>query len=656
MKEQIQKYKGVGISFFVGLATMLVFMHIFTGDSPSGKNHAEHVYVQNEAGVWTCSMHPQIKLPEPGLCPICNMDLIPLKRGTSDGSGNEATLTLSETARKLAKIQTVAVERKNIEAKIRIVGKVEYDETKLFSITSWMAGRIDRLFVDYTGILIQKGDHMVKIYSSELLSAQEEYLQALQSIKDISSTDLTVMKETSQNTLVNAREKLKLLGISEKQIDEIESRGTASDVMTIYAPIGGIVVSKNVTEGSYVKTGSVIYTIADLSKVWLKLDAYETDISSLRYGQKVIFDTESYPGEIFEGMISFIDPVMNDKTRTIKVRVNVDNSMGKLKPGMFVRATVLVTLNAEGVACDKSLDGKLICSMHPEILKDAPGKCDICGMPLKTAKELGYACGESSDVDAPLIIPVTAPLITGKRAVVYVERMEGSESVFEGREIILGARAGDFYIVKEGLNQGEMVVVNGNFKIDSALQIQAKPSMMSPKKEMVSGSNEKPIISDIPITFVQSLSPIYDAYFSMQKSLAADDFIKAKESLALINDSLAPVDMNLLKNHTHHKLWMEISEKIKAALLHRSHIQNISDIRNMILQNLSEAVIDLSETFGQESKDHFEMVCPMAKEGKGASWLQDNDEVSNPYYGEAMLRCGSVKQKITASERKHKRH
>jgi Cu(I)/Ag(I) efflux system membrane fusion protein len=228
----------------------------------------------------------------------------------------------------------------------------------------------------------------------------------------------------------------------------------------------------------YVNTGTQIYTIADLSRVWVKLEAYESDITWIRYGQKVEILTESYPGERFEGRISFIDPTLNAKTRTVAVRVNVENIDGRLKPGMFVKGIVYSRVSAGGKVVEPDLAGKWISPMHPEIIKDRPGKCDICGMPLVQTEMLGYAAAEPKD--APIVIPVTVPLITGKRAVVYV-RSPDNNTMFEGREVVLGPRAGNYYIVLKGLHEGESVVVNGNFKIDSAMQIEAKPSMMNPE-------------------------------------------------------------------------------------------------------------------------------------------------------------------------------
>ncbi len=434
---------------------------------------------QRKIRFWTCSMHPQIKQPEKGQCPICAMDLIPVYEGGADEGGGPRRLVMSEAAAALAEIRTAPVERRFVEARVRMVGKVDYDETRVRHITAWFPGRLDRLYVDYTGIPVKKGDHLVYIYSPQLLSAQEELIQAGKAYADALKGSSGFMRESSKATLEAAREKLRLWGLSAEQVAGVEKAGKARDHMTIYSPQSGIVITKHLNQGAYVKTGSRIYTIADLSRVWVRLDAYEADREWIRYGQAVEFTTEAYPGRVFRGKITFIDPILDARTRTIGLRVIADNSDGRLQPGMFVRATVRPRVAAGGKVMDPSLADKWISPMHPEVVKDGPGKCDVCGMPLVRAEDMGYVSPKS---EAPLVIPASAPLITGTRAVVYVRDAKAKRPTFNGREVVLGPRAGDYYVVRAGLKEGERVVVNGSFKIDSALQIEARPSMMSPAR------------------------------------------------------------------------------------------------------------------------------------------------------------------------------
>ena len=427
---------------------------------------------------WTCSMHPQIRQPKPGKCPICFMDLIPVEN--EQGNTGPREISFSEDALKLMEVETFAVERKFVESRVRLTGKIAYDETRLKHITAWVPGRIDRLYVDFTGTQVIKSDHMVYLYSPELISSQAEFLEASKAVRNLTENTSALIKNSTRSTLEAARDKLRLLGLTDEQIEQIEQSGQATDHITINAPIGGVVIEKHVTEGQYVETGAKIYTIADLSELWVILDAYESDLMWIRYGQQVEFTTEAYPGEVFTGKASFISPTVDPKTRTIKVRLNVSNKEEKLKPYMFVSAVVRSKIAMGGKVMDADMAGKWICPMHPSVVKDSAGKCDICQMDLVTTESLGYVKAAAPE-QAPIVIPASAALITGERAVVYVKLPDPNKPTFEGREVVLGPRAGDYYIVKEGLSEGEVVVSKGNFKIDSSLQIQAKPSMMNPQ-------------------------------------------------------------------------------------------------------------------------------------------------------------------------------
>jgi Cu(I)/Ag(I) efflux system membrane fusion protein len=316
---------------------------------------------------WTCSMHPQIRQPKPGKCPICFMDLIPV--ASSGDDLGERQISFSEAAIKLMEIATAPAERKFVTAEVRMVGKIDYDETQVKNITAWVPGRIDRLYVDFTGITVSKGDHMVELYSPELISAEAELLQAVKAADNVKTAASELVTRTTLATLEAAREKLRLLGLTNEQINNIESSGRTVTHITIYSPIGGVVIHKDATEGTYVTTGTPIYTVADLSRLWVKLDAYESDLPWIRYGQKVEFATEAYPGEVFGGTITFIDPVLNDMTRTVKLRVDVGNPEGKLKPEMFVRAVVRSQVAAGGRVMAPDMAGKWICPMHPSVIK-----------------------------------------------------------------------------------------------------------------------------------------------------------------------------------------------------------------------------------------------------------------------------------------------
>ena len=644
---QSKKTTFVQVTAAIGLLLLGFWIRGLFGSHAShgGANPHDAAGQQEETTRWTCSMHPEINLLKPGSCPKCGMALIP--RLDDGGPQDLPRLSISASAAKLMDIEVVPVERRFVTASIRMVGKVDYDETRLATITAWIPGRLDRLFVDYTGVPVRKGDHLVSLYSPELLSGQVELLQAVKAVAALQGSESTLLRQSTAATLEATREKLSLWGLTDEQVAEIEMRGTASDHTTIYASAGGIVVHKNAVEGMYVKEGTRIYTIADLSTVWIKLDAYESDLEWLRYGQPVEFSTVSYPGDVFEGTIAFIDPVLDGKTRTVKVRVNVPNADGRLKPDMFVTAVVHAQVAAGGKVMDAALSGKWICPMHPDIIKETAGACDLCEMPLVTTESLGYVGDTLAQQQAPLVIPASAALRTGTRAVVYVKDPEAERPTFSGREVTLGPRAGDHYLVRDGLTEGELVVVQGNFKIDAELQIQAKPSMMSLKPELASPTPPAPVAQQSPLKpeLIKQLAPLFTAYFSMQQALAADDSKAAILSMEGFSQALKQVDMALFGMEAH-TLWMRSARSLEDTVTKSTATTDVASLREHFLQ-VSQVMIGLSQAWGPLGTDTaYVMHCPMAFDDRGADWLQDNDALLNPYFGAMMLHCGSIKNTI----------
>jgi Cu(I)/Ag(I) efflux system membrane fusion protein len=597
-------------------AAVLIAIGLWGGYSIGRNGNAkidehEHAAAQTpKAEVWTCSMHPQIRQPKPGQCPICAMDLIPVTE-TGAGEVGPRELRLSPAARKLAEVQTAPVERRVITTEIRMVGKVEYDETSVSYITSWVPGRLERVYVDYTGVSVKQGDPMVSVYSPELVAAQEELIQSMKAVKNLEQSKFQSLRRTAEQTVDAAREKLRLWGLAPQQISEIETRGTVSDTIVIRAPASGVVVDKNAFQGQYVATGTRIYTIADLSTVWVKLDAYESDLPWVRPGQPVEFSSEAYPGEIFEGRIAFIDPVLDARTRAAKVRVDVKNPGGELKPEMFVRGIVKAGIGSGGGA------------------------------------------------EPALVIPASAPLITGKRAVVYVEAEPG---LYAGREIVLGPRAGDSYVVREGLEEGERVVTNGNFKIDSAIQILAKPSMMNPEgggglPGHHHGAQQGPPGSGgaehedgerfgVPAEFKAQMDRVLDAYIGIHHGLSHDSLEKARAGAATLEEMLEGVNMRLLREPAH-SAWMDYLGDFRS---HAGTISSAGDIESarVAFAPLSETMHATVTRFGMSAgEEAYLFHCSMAFDGRGASWLQRTREIENPYWGAAMFRCGEMTETVT---------
>ena len=593
--------------------------------------------------VWTCAMHPQIQQSTAGQCPICGMDLIPTQnpQATNDTplaknnhSNDRHTLSLSENARALADIQTSPVERRFPEAKVRLVGKLDYDETLIKSLSARFPMRIDELYVSFVGVPVKQGQHLARIYSPELRSAQSELISA------------TKRYDNNSTLVKSAKEKLRLWGLLPDQINAIIKRGTALDEFELKAPISGVVTQKNVNTGDYLQTGQSLFTIVDMHNLWLRLEAYESDLAWLRLGQAVSFTVEAYPGEVFEGKITFINPEIDRKTRTVSIRVNVPNEHQKLKPGMFSKAIVRSQIALAGKVYSPELMGKWISPMHPEIIKDTAGQCDICGMDLVPVEQLGYLA--NIDHNAPLVVPASAVLRTGKRAVVYVQINASSGPAFEGREINLGPRAGDVFIVNSGLHEGERVVTHGAFKIDSALQIQAKPSMMNPSQHNhghnhlhaapqssnplhVSPAKTSTGQLDAAALDAKTIQQLMPLYFALQTALATDDLPHAKQQLA----AMQPISQTLPS------LYQLIEKMQNSHTLDQIRLPHFETLSHYLLQGVNLH----NQSFNYPI---YQMYCPMAHPDRGANWLQKKPALQNPYFGEAMLKCGETKAQLTA--------
>ncbi|MCK4873859.1 MAG: efflux RND transporter periplasmic adaptor subunit [Phycisphaerales bacterium] len=598
-----------------------------------------------KAQMYTCSMHPSVRLPDPDAkCPICFMDLIPVTDG--GGEGNERQLVLTEASAKLSEIETAKVGRFLPTARVRLYGKLTYDQTSIARISAQFPGRLDRLFVNYVGVPVAKGDHLAEMYSPQLLAAFEELRQARLAV-DGTVTTSDIVRDSTERTLEAARERLGLLGLTEEQIAGAEAGEASGERLTIYSPIAGIVINLAAREGDYVETGSPIVTVADLSRLWLDMEAYESQLPLLRWGQPVTFTVEANPGKRFEGRIAFIEPIVDERTRTTAVRVAVDNSDRELKPGMFATATVRPRVASGGAVVSDELAGRWVSPMHPTVVRDSPGQCDICGMDLVSAESLGVV-GDPSAVEEPLVIPRTAAMLTGTRAIVYIKAPDTERPTYEAREVVLGPRAGEFYIVESGLREGEEVVVKGAFRIDSAMQIAAKPSMMMPQgggggaaHQHAGHTPEMPATETsvtVPDSFVFSLKPVYVSYLDAQESLASDDLSGFTQTASDLNTAIGFVEEVGLAGEPLDE-WRRAVGKLRRD----RPVTTIDDARARF-ERMSEAVIALQRRFGHQGGETWHVAyCPMAFGNKGAEWLQRGTTIDNPYFGASMLRCGEIR-------------
>lgn len=619
--------RGQSSGIIVGAVVAALFIGLILGYFFFSGGDVKHEGSSSDQApsVWTCSMHPQIKQPKAGKCPICFMDLIPLAGNDMDEGPRQ--LVLSETARQLAEIRTATVTRGPATRTLRLVGTLAYDETLVRHTTAWVPGRIDRLFVNYTGVPVKAGDHMAEIYSPMLISAHQELLQA----------------KGRPDLLEGARQRLLRWGILPQQLRDMEIATHTYQHLTIHASMGGVVVQKHVSEGMYVDQGKPLFTIADLSHLWLLISAYESDVRWLRFGQQVDFSVDALPGETFSGILSFIDPVLAEKSRTVPVRISLPNPKGNLKPGMFSHALIRIQVNGNGDPIVPNLHEKWVCPMHPEVIKDGPGVCDVCSMAIIPAD----SPQKKPEFDNPLLVPETAVLWTGKRSVVY-RAVPAKPSAYDGVEVEIGPRTDGFYIVKSGLEEGDQVVVNGAFKLDSELQIKAKPSMMNRMDDsgVPSSAGAEALPSHaFPDAEQAHYKSIVTAILDIGKALAADNLAEAqsgsdrgKEALNAINDSDFSPEAK--------KVWQPILSSFGGGF---EHLKSAKDIQNARggLKHLTMALDKAFSTFGQPlSQPVARMFCPMAFNNQGAEWFQVEETLANPYFGEAMLRCGEKRSEL----------
>ena len=404
----------------------------------------------NNVDYYTCTMHPSVHSKDPGKCPICSMDLVPvmkkeggeatpqpqgeeikggekmppsgqmqgmpgmpgMKPGETKGAEKPSEFVVPVERQQQIGVRYAKVERKPLRHTIRAVGLIVPDKTRNWQFVSRVDGYVQKLQVTGPGEVVDKNAPLMSIYSPDLLSSEREFVELLRMRDEAKSKDA---RETPRRLIESAKCRLQLWNVTEEQIAELEKTRKASDTLTLFSPFRGIVQSVPVEQGKNVKIGDMLVEVADLSVVWVWAEFYENELSMLKVGQKFTITAKSYPGEKFEGTLSVINPFLDEMKRTSKVRIDIPNPDFKLQPGMYINA------------------------------------------------ELEMDMGEA------LTIPVSAVMPTGTRSVVFVDKGQGK---LEPRVVQLGTKYADIYEVKSGLQENERVVASANFLIDAESKVQ----------------------------------------------------------------------------------------------------------------------------------------------------------------------------------------
>lgn len=555
-------------------------------------NHSQHEHGnsflgnQSETQLYTCSMHPSFRTDDPHeRCPICGMELIPVSSSARSDDDGVVKIELSPRSLALINVQTEPARRGSAAHSIHLVGQIDFDERGLTTISAWVPGRIERLHVNYTGAEVAAGDPLVEIYSPELLVAQQELLQAEAQSR---SNSPAFLRDSQQATFRAARERLRLLGLSGAQIDDIIQRGTAEERILIRAPSAGTVVTRSVSQGAYVNTGDTLLEMANSKHLWALFEVFERDLAFVNVGEQVSFRVNHIEASL-QGTVVSVAPRMDPERRTRTVRVALEDVPSGVTPGSFTRAQV------------------------------------------------------NFEVEDVLTIPLSAALITGTRALVYV-RTDAEAGAFEARTIELGRRLGERYEVLGGIAEGDLVVSRGAFRIDSELQLRGSPSMMSPagggsvghahhgemERSQTQEHREQVTATVVTGDVNLDVDALFNAYHEMWAALHSDELSAWQDAAQRFHQAGDALD------------WPSALSEVEAALRdgrgHVHHVDTLATARDQFYRH-SLGVIALAEQ-RLHSGTVYLMYCPMARRGQGAHWLQTEDELLNPYFGAGMLRCG----------------
>jgi Cu(I)/Ag(I) efflux system membrane fusion protein len=573
------------ISIFIFLLAAVLG---FSGCSKSGNTQSSST---RKIKFYQCSMHPQVKSDKPEKCTICGMDLTPIFEGET--ALNENVITLSSGAVNVINVQVEPVKRHALRRTIRVAGTIEDDDSRHRIIAAYIDGRIDKLFVNFVGAEVKQGEPLAAFYSPALLSTEREYLVTLQHLP---TNAAPIVHDEHKRLVEMAAQKLKRLGLTEEQVETLPQNTNALLQTRIVAPMSGTVVARHVYEGQYVKEGDKLFEIGDFSVMWFQFDAYERDLPWLHVGQEIQVTTPSVPGKTYAAKISFLDPNLNDPTRSAKVRVEIANPVVKR-------------------------DGKTTRELFHRLYGE------------------GLAQVESSPV---LAIPRGAVLNPDGKPLVYVEASAGS---YEPRNVQLGRFGDDIWEVIEGVAEGEKVVTQGNLLIDAQAQLNRGASSDVERKEKLSGTNRIDVLrggEKLTEAQMKAVDEFLSVSAALSAALAADDLNRFNEQADKLDIALGSLTNTLGL----HKSWQSRVGPIVRSPMHRA--ADLAEARKAFVP-FSAAVVELAKgmrILEFAFRDIRIFRCPMASEAvpdapKNGFWIQRGLPLRNPFFGKAMLDCGT---------------